>query len=541
MAWNAEEFERQLKAAVDAFDKAEATRLSEDLIAHLAAHRRRLPARTGGAGLGLLRKKRYFDLLQRVADALLRADQTALKVRRQYAQSMIEQGNLTAALLVLETLAVGASDDPVEGPEAWGLIGRVHKQEYVNAENPKGLRNQRHLRLAIEAYHGVFATDASKLWHGINAVALLARARRDGVAVEGLPAPETMAEAILVAVNRLVKEGTAYAWDLATAVEACVALERDVEALGWLLRYVQAEGTDAFEMASTLRQLREVWQLEEKKEPGGSLLPVLRAHLLQKSGGALTVDPRRVKQAIKGAERAAGNDQLKRILGNTGVATIRWYRRGLERSLAVAMVESDFGALGTGFAIPGEVFDASFGKDFLLLTNAHVVSDDADVKQALGSREARIRFESLDNWTCGVAELLWSSPPHELDATLLRLDRQPAGFPAFQIADVPLLDEGDEHRVYIIGHPGGRELSISLNDNLILDAQDPWLHYRAPTEGGSSGSPVFNRQWALIGLHHAGGLNMRCLNGKPGTYAANEGIWIQTIVQRFKAEWKAPA
>jgi hypothetical protein len=40
---------------------------------------------------------------------------------------------------------------------------------------------------------------------------------------------------------------------------------------------------------------------------------------------------------------------------------------------------------------------------------------------------------------------------------------------------------------------------------------------------------VFNQKWNLIGLHHGGGLEVPKLNNKPGTYAANEGIWIQAI------------
>jgi len=62
------------------------------------------------------------------------------------------------------------------------------------------------------------------------------------------------------------------------------------------------------------------------------------------------------------------------------------------------------------------------------------------------------------------------------------------------------------------------------------------VHYRAPTEGGSSGSPVFNASaWEVIALHHKGGmLGMPKLNGATGTYAANEGISLASIIDRMK-------
>lgn len=40
---------------------------------------------------------------------------------------------------------------------------------------------------------------------------------------------------------------------------------------------------------------------------------------------------------------------------------------------------------------------------------------------------------------------------------------------------------------------------------------------------------MFNAQWKLIALHHAGGTEMPKLNNKEGTYAANKGIWLQSI------------
>jgi V8-like Glu-specific endopeptidase len=90
-------------------------------------------------------------------------------------------------------------------------------------------------------------------------------------------------------------------------------------------------------------------------------------------------------------------------------------------------------------------------------------------------------------------------------------------------------------RLYVIGYPGGRGLSFSIHDSVWLDADDTRLHYRTPTEGGSSGSPVFDdTNWTLVGLHHSGQADMRKLNGQSGIYAANEGISIAAIQKALK-------
>ena len=104
-------------------------------------------------------------------------------------------------------------------------------------------------------------------------------------------------------------------------------------------------------------------------------------------------------------------------------------------------------------------------------------------------------------------------------------------------------------RVYIIGHPRGGDLAFSFQDNELLDHEGPpdgkpqiegvcRLHYRAPTQGGSSGSPVFDASlWEVVALHHKGGqIGMPKLNGKAGSYAANEGIAIGSIRDAVKGE-----
>ena len=57
------------------------------------------------------------------------------------------------------------------------------------------------------------------------------------------------------------------------------------------------------------------------------------------------------------------------------------------------------------------------------------------------------------------------------------------------------------------------------------------LDHEGPTEGGSSGCPVFSaRLWEVIALHHKGGkIGMLKLKGLPGEYAASEGISTGSI------------
>jgi hypothetical protein len=60
------------------------------------------------------------------------------------------------------------------------------------------------------------------------------------------------------------------------------------------------------------------------------------------------------------------------------------------------------------------------------------------------------------------------------------------------------------------------------------------LHYRTPTDPGSSGSPVFNPDWDVIALHHAGTSTTPRLHGD-GEYEANEGISMVAIRKKLNA------
>jgi hypothetical protein len=533
MAWEGlPTTDRDLTEALRGFDWRAAERIVEELIERITGEPTPMPEADARRLLGKLRRKRRFHLMTRLADALIEAGQRAPQIRRQYAQSLIDQGILAAARLVLQAVLEDSASSEGERQEARGLIGRIYKQLYVNAASHATPRAREHLLRALSEYLDVYRLEPSRyLWHGINAAALLARAQRDGLAVAGLPDFKELASEILITLEARARSATEAipAFDVATTLEALVALGRPGEAASKALEYGAADGADAFEIASTLRQLETVWHLDDAKPPGNSILPTLRAALLRREGAVLQVEASRIDEEIASVEA------LERVLGTTGSRTLAWYRTGLERCGAIARIERlDGRGHGTGWLVRAEEFVPG-RPGVLVLTNAHVVGRTRG-HDALEPRDAQVHFQVAGR-VCPVKEVLWSSPVDELDASLLVLDGD-----APDVEPLPL-QRGDvamtepPPRLYIIGHPGGRDLEISLQDNHLIASRTPYLHYRTPTEGGSSGSPVFEGAgWRVVALHHATRSGVQSLDGPGATYAANEGIAIDAITAAARAE-----
>ncbi|HSM05721.1 MAG TPA: serine protease, partial [Longimicrobiales bacterium] len=133
------------------------------------------------------------------------------------------------------------------------------------------------------------------------------------------------------------------------------------------------------------------------------------------------------------------------------------------------------------------------------------------------------------------AEVVWTSRPHELDVSVLRLEG-----PVYEgrIEPYPakrdLADPGTRPRLYIAGHPGGGKLQISIHDNHLIEFDDRKILYRTPTNPGSSGSPVFDEDWNLVGLHHAGSAQTSRLDGSGAVIEANEGIRLSAILDALE-------
>ena len=82
-------------------------------------------------------------------------------------------------------------------------------------------------------------------------------------------------------------------------------------------------------------------------------------------------------------------------------------------------------------------------------------------------------------------------------------------------------------RVAIIQHPNGMPKQVALHHNLVTFVNDARIQYLTDTNPGSSGSPVFDSHWNVIGVHHMGG-ELRIPGQKQVAYR-NQGIAISLL------------
>ena len=549
---NPDEILGTLETGLEERDHERVTELCRTLAADIRLGTAEIPERTGQKLLTLLKANLCFNDLVTLGAALSRAYPANHRIRRLYAQGMIDSGHLDQALELLEGVVVNPEVSPDEVLEAWGLTGRVHKQSYVDAPAPTE-KKARWLQASLDAYSRGWSESVQSPYHGINIVALLARAERDGVALETDLEIRQLAAGLLRGVEDRVDDGSAGLWDHVIAMEAALALGESEAAVRWAESYVRMgleRNKGEFEFASTLRQLREVWAVDPDSAFGSAVLPMLEAVVLERGlrspdgSGSVQLESHSIPRM-----RSSGTSRrLERVFGDDSFVTTRWLKMLGDRLDAIGCVTTRTGkGIGTGFVVPGSTLSERLGEGWYFVTNCHVVTDDEEwIANAPGNEkpsrpdEVEISFEVLFSEgppAFEVAEVIWSSRPHELDVSILRLDG-----PVYEgrikpyPAKLDLADPGTRPRLYIAGHPGGGKLQISIHDNHLIEFDDRKILYRTPTNPGSSGSPVFDEDWNLVGLHHAGSAETSRLDGSGEVVEANEGIRLAAIregLERF--------
>jgi V8-like Glu-specific endopeptidase len=146
----------------------------------------------------------------------------------------------------------------------------------------------------------------------------------------------------------------------------------------------------------------------------------------------------------------------------------------------------------------------------------HTSAADEQEDTTLARTEVLFRYEKNPNNTDvapvparpNPAGTFVTSPVDKLDATVFALNADSEQLlRAEEILPLALTRQpvklGD--RVAIIQHPGGLAKQISIQNYKVQYADDAILDYTTTTLEGSSGSPVFNDSFEVVGLHREGG------------------------------------
>jgi V8-like Glu-specific endopeptidase len=530
-----------------------------------------------------LKSARRFRQLALFTERLLRRAPpiSAAAVWQLHGQALVELGLLSSAESLLEDIdpliAKIEEKDDVIAVDLLALRGRIAKQRFVDLAPDARVGRESLLADAARHYRRAFERagkkDGLRYFPAINLAALAKLSEDNGWDLKIAKTTKQLARDVLDYLTAVADEKTSIPWwqatkadchlalgedeafcesvrELVTAEKSKEAIEKEKETLEKARPYLQNLPdispflADAFTLASFNRQLSEVWNIEANShEQVLAAVLGLKEALLKREGGSVDID----QASIKAYEA---------VLGDGGILPFRWIRQGMEAAKSVAAVirksQGSWKRIGTAFCV------AIKGKEGLYaLTNAHVVSDLEMPKDgypvATSAAEIRVRFEALDTEKdYEVERIAWASPidgERGYDATLLLLKSAPAEIKALR--PIQAIPNPSQSRVYVIGYPKGEELSLSMQDNELLDHQglkkpppgdaEPVLvHYRAPTEKGSSGSPVFDdNEWHVVALHHksreqsGSGLT---LSGRRRYSRANEGISMKSIGLAMMAE-----
>jgi V8-like Glu-specific endopeptidase len=472
-----------------------------------------------------LKQLRAFDDLYILTSEMNADGLSSPQTRRLEIQALIELGVFETALDLVRPLLVGDVNGPDDKAsynvrEAYGLLGRIYKQMFIESIKPGRKTERKTLELFLSRSFNAYIHVWEKLqneataYHAVNALAVAQRAMQQGFAdEEDVQEAQKLANDIL---GVIAKSGTNNVWADATRGEALVALGRHAEAAQAYAEFADHAEVDPFSLGASLRQLEEVWELNGGDPIKGKPVRILKAALLGKldavakannaDGKApgtleavrinmtaaemklvdkdLAAMPEAAAPAPAGVS-GADSRTLQKTYGINNPIGRRAIRKKLRLSSAVCRIEGphngEIKGIGSGFAIRGGLLHEAWGDAPVIITNNHVISS----RGAMGGRRpefcraAFIADNDEQEEAVKFASVLWESDVEAHDVTILK----PAGpLPA---GVVPLTEltpgslgpraQNDEGigRCYVIGFPNARELSFSLADNILLDHDAP--------------------------------------------------------------------
>ncbi|EPX85131.1 S1 family peptidase [Salipiger mucosus] len=506
------------------------------------------------------RSRRGFAQMRELAEIFAALDDPRIWLFQ--CQARIDMGDLRLAVHRLHRLLHLVGRDRKLTSEVLGLLGRAQKQEFVlRSAAGDAEAAEVALRAAMHHYAEGYAHDPA--WHGANLAALAWRAEREGFALDDSAAA---IGARLVADMEALADPSA--WDVAARAQGHMAQgdwrQGRLDYTDYFYRLEEAEGQPAaFHIYGDLRQLSEIWLGDG---PGGEgpakILDTLRKAMATTAlPGCDDSDVSDFLSAMQtpGVDQAEAFEELQAIVARGELIPVQEMCAIVENRDAVARIADVSGApRGTGFLLDGAPFGTPGGQP-VFVTNNHVLASEPTMSAQRAPEDLRVHFLSWDaapNAGFTIDRVLAESPVRHADGTpghditiALLKDLPPSAHAARLKVPAehflrPTAGGGPLGRVHPVGHPMGGELSLSLAGNELVDHElykgdrgVRRLHYKANTQEGSSGSPVFGTGGHVVGVHRAA--TRHPITGSPlppdPHYHVNEGIGIRCIIAWFQS------
>lgn len=228
---------------------------------------------------------------------------------------------------------------------------------------------------------------------------------------------------------------------------------------------------------------------------------------------------------------------FERVLGTNNLMGVAFLEAGLRvaRTVGRVWVGIEGGTpvgFGTGFMISPR----------LLLTNHHVLGDKALAIKSRVEFDYQVRMDGTPavSTTFAVKAGEFHCADRSLDYAVVAIEPMSAnGQPLSGFGWNPMIEEEGKaivsQWINIIQHPNAEPKQLALRENQLVDVFDAFLHYLTDTSPGSSGSPLFNDRWEIIGLHHSGVVEK---NAAGQTMAVNGQVWRPEMGEK-NIKWKA--
>ncbi|MEM7798700.1 MAG: trypsin-like peptidase domain-containing protein [Chloroflexota bacterium] len=218
------------------------------------------------------------------------------------------------------------------------------------------------------------------------------------------------------------------------------------------------------------------------------------------------------------------DDVAEKVIGENTLRHINFLQMAIAMSDSVIRIKTDTKGKGTGFVV---------GEN-LIMTNHHVIDTHSEGKRSAFEffYQLDLNDELLDVETVQAKPngLFYTSPRNVLDFTVIELENTPG---RAQILKLRPERARKQDRVTIIQHPGGGYKKFSMQNNFVEYADAKVLQYLTTTEPGSSGSPVFNNRFQVIGIHHSGGKLPE--PGSRKRFLRNAGSSMIAVLDELKA------